>query len=104
MAGNENLRSAKRYAVDIPIEYSVGGARKTAQVTNISLGGVYIAALEKFPFGQRVTLKLQISTQKEAIEVGGQVRWVDAGGFGVQFDGLRARDVWALGKYFERLS
>jgi hypothetical protein len=39
----------------------------------------------------------------DAIDVGGTVRWSNAEGVGVQFDGLRARDVWALNEYFKQL-
>ena len=37
------------------------------------------------------------------VEVGSTVRWSDAKGVGLQFDGLRARDVWALNEYFTQL-
>ena len=33
-----------------------------------------------------------------------QYRWSNIDGVGVQFDGLRARDVWALNEYFKQLS
>ena len=39
----------------------------------------------------------------EAIEIGAVVRWSDDKATGIQFDGLRARDVWALNKFFEAL-
>ena len=39
-----------------------------------------------------------------AIETGATVRWSTDDSVGVQFDGLRAKDVWALGKYLEQLS
>ncbi len=101
---SENKRSAKRYDVIIPIEVTAGDLRKASEIRNISLGGVYVAPTpEKMTLGQKVHLRFSVPTQKEPVEVGGQVRWVDQGGFGVQFDGLRARDVWALGKYFESL-
>lgn len=101
---SENKRSARRYDVAVPVDYAVGDVRKSAQSGNISLGGIYLVVAEKPALGTRVQLRFTIPTQKEPIEVGAQVRWVDQGGFGVQFDGLRARDVWALGKYFEQLS
>ena len=37
------------------------------------------------------------------IVVTATVRWSDDKATGIQFDGLRARDVWALNKYFEQL-
>ena len=82
---------------------TVGDQQQRAVSRNLSLGGAFVDADKKPPFNARVTLRFHIPNQKEAIQVGGVVRWVDPGGFGVQFDGLRARDVWALGKYFEQL-
>ncbi len=40
---------------------------------------------------------------REPITAGAIVRWHDAQGIGLQFDGLRALDMWALNKYFEEL-
>jgi hypothetical protein len=52
-------------------------------------------------------MKFRVPTQAETIEVAGQVRWLETEegrlrGIGVRFDGLRARDVWALNKFFEQ--
>jgi hypothetical protein len=48
-----------------------------------------------------------VPTQSEPVEVDGQVRWVEmedgqVRGLGIRFEGLRARDVWALNKFFEQ--
>lgn len=99
----QNQRSSRRYDCQLDIEVVIEGQRQPARTRNLSLGGIFIDAGHRPKFGTRVQLKFTIPTQKEAIEVGGQVRWVDEGGYGVQFDGLRARDVWALGKFFEQL-
>ena len=53
--------------------------------------------------GQRVSITFSIPTQAEAIEIGATVRWSDDKATGLQFDGLRAREVWALNKFFEQL-
>ena len=53
--------------------------------------------------GSRVTITFNVPTMEEAIEVTATVRWSDDKATGIQFDGLRARDVWALNKYFEQL-
>lgn len=100
----ENQRSSKRYECRVQIEYVLGEKRRLGMTRNLSLGGVYIESDEKVPYGAKLQIRLAVTTQKEAIEVGGQIRWVEPGGFGVQFDGLRARDVWALGKFFESRS
>jgi hypothetical protein len=100
---DENKRQQRRYDCRIDLEVVVGADTHAAVIHNISLGGVYIVAVERPAFGSRVTLRFKVPTQKDTIEVGGTVRWADVSGFGVQFDGLRARDVWALNKYFEKL-
>ncbi len=97
-----NQRSAKRYAVNLEIEIAIGESLHRSMTRNLSLGGVFIDTDLRPAFNARVKLRFSIPNQKEPVEVGGVVRWVDPGGFGVQFDGLRARDVWALGKYFEQ--
>jgi hypothetical protein len=70
---------------------------------NLSLGGALVSAGAKFAMGQRVTISFTIPTGAEEIEVGATVRWSDDKATGLQFDGLRARDVWALNKFFEQL-
>jgi len=100
----EPRRADRRYDRRIPIEISFEGRTHAAETRNISLGGVFIATALELPFGARVGIRFALPTQVEPVEVDGQVRWRDAGpqrpGLGVRFDGLRARDVWALNKFF----
>ena len=70
---------------------------------NLSLGGALIAAGARFAMGQRVQLSFAVPTLEVPIEIGATVRWSDDKATGIQFDGLRAREVWALNKYFESL-
>jgi Tfp pilus assembly protein PilZ len=62
-----------------------------------------ISAGTRYSMGQRVSFSFTIPTTPDAIEVGATVRWSDDKATGLQFDGLRARDVWALNKFFEQL-
>jgi uncharacterized protein (TIGR02266 family) len=83
------------------------GQRFSSFSRNISLGGVFIEADSGLPFGARVVLSFRVPTQTDAIVVEGHVRWVETEdglvkGIGIRFDGLRARDVWALNKFFEQ--
>jgi uncharacterized protein (TIGR02266 family) len=103
----EHKRSDRRYERNVPIDFTYQGSSFSGRTRNISLGGVFIETEERLPFGARVTLSFRVPTQAEAINVDGQVRWleIDDGrlrGIGVRFDGLRARDVWALNKFFEQ--
>jgi hypothetical protein len=100
---SQTVRSSQRFDVQLDIEVTFGDQKHVSKSRNLSLGGAFVDSSVKPPFNARVSLRFNIPNQREAIQVGGVVRWVDPGGFGVQFDGLRARDVWALGKYFESL-
>jgi hypothetical protein len=96
-------RTATRHAVSLPAMIGIEGKPESCTIVNLSLGGALVVAGSKLSMGQRVTISFHISTVEEAIDVGSTVRWSDDKGVGLQFDGLRARDVWALNKYFEQL-
>ncbi len=70
---------------------------------NLSLGGALLAANARFAMGQRVQVSFHVPSMTDAIEVGATIRWSNIDGVGLQFDGLRARDVWALNEYFKQL-
>lgn len=101
----DNRRSSTRHDVDIDGTLAVGGAGAVAaacKIKNLSLGGALIDSL-KLPMGERVHMTFRLPTLEDPVTTAAVVRWASGGGIGVQFDGLRARDVWALGKYFESL-
>lgn len=104
----EHRRADRRYDRRLDIEVTSDGTTFSAHSRNISLGGVFLLCDRPLRFGAKITLRFQVNTQAEAIEVEGEVRWVEAiddgetHGVGVQFGGLRARDVWALNKFFEK--
>jgi uncharacterized protein (TIGR02266 family) len=105
----EHRRSDRRYDRKIAIEIAPkdDSAPFASYTRNISLGGVFVEADRAMPFGARVTVKFKVPTQSDPIVADGQVRWVETEdgqvrGVGIRFDGLRARDVWALNKFFER--
>ena len=83
-----------------------GRSRPPRPVTFRS-GGLYLDSLTSLPIGTTVQLRFTLPTQPEPVEVAGDVRWVvkkgtsDASGIGIRFQGLRARDVWALNRFFQ---
>ncbi len=101
----DNRRTATRHAVSIVGTLAMGTPPATGGCTimNISLGGALIAATKRFPMGERCNITFKVPSQEEPIEIGATVRWSDDAAVGVQFDGLRARDVWALNEYFKQL-
>src|SRR5262245_20745293 len=103
----EHRRADRRYDRRVEIEVEGEGMSFSAYTRNISLSGLFIDTEVRLPFGGRVALRFRVPTQTEAIQVEGQVRWVETDegqvtGIGIKFAGLRARDVWALNKYFEK--
>ena len=100
----DNRRTATRHEVSLAGQLVVNGEARPVTVVNISLGGALIGPGPKFSMDTRVDISFSIPTTPELIEVGATVRWSDDKATGLQFDGLRARDVWALNKFFEQLS
>ncbi|HLL22157.1 MAG TPA: PilZ domain-containing protein [Kofleriaceae bacterium] len=98
----DNRRTSTRYDVWIECKMTINGAPTDVMVTNLSLGGVQVSG-SKLALGQRVQLSFRIPTLAQGIEVGATVRWIDVKGIGLQFDGLRAQEVWALNEYFKQL-
>lgn len=99
---SDNRRST-RHTVSIPAKLAVDGTSIDGTLVNLSLGGALVVTGEKHPMGQRVNVSFKVPTLEHAIEIGATVRWADSKGVGLQFDGLRARDVWALNEFFKRL-
>jgi hypothetical protein len=98
----DNRRTSTRYDVWIEAKLTVNGAVTDITMTNLSLGGALVSGTKQ-PMGARVSINFKVPTLKETIEVGAVVRWSDAKGVGLQFDGLRAQEVWALNEYFKQL-
>lgn len=96
-------RRQTRHDVSIPTKLTINGTSNDCTMLNVSLGGALITSPTKFPMGQRVEIAFHVPTQSDAIQVGATVRWSNTDGVGIQFDGLRARDVWALNEYFKQL-
>ncbi len=100
-------RTDPRYARRLEVEITVGDEKRTATTANISLGGVFVETERPFPLQTRLQIRFRIPTQPEPIDVNGEVRWIEAGGaaqpagMGVRFQGLRAREVWALNRFFQ---
>ena len=97
-----------RYDRQLEIEVLFEGKKQISQTRNISLGGLYLESASPLPIGTTVQLRFQLPTQPEPVEVSGDVRWVvkkgaagDQSGIGIRFQGLRARDVWALNRFFQ---
>jgi uncharacterized protein (TIGR02266 family) len=100
-------RTDPRYARRLEVEITAGEEKRIATTGNISLGGLFIETDHTYPLQTRLQIRFRIPTQPEPIDVSGEVRWVEHGGpgqpagIGVRFQGLRAREVWALNRFFQ---
>ena len=96
-------RQNQRFDVNLPVAVKHGDKALTARALNASLGGLFIelALEDKLPLGARLHVRFEVVGH--AVESDAVVRWHGDRGLGVQFDGLRARDVWALEKFFKSL-
>lgn len=103
-----NRRTAHRHDVSLPAELIVGGETHAVTIENVSLGGLQLRFGERLSMGQRVRVQFSVPTDTNAYEassiaVDAVVRWSNEDSVGLQFDGLRARDVWALNQFFARI-
>lgn len=100
-------RTDPRYDRRVEVELVFDGKKSSALTKNISLGGMYVETLDLIPADTTLQVRFRVPTQPEAVDVSGEVRWVDRGGpgkpngIGIRFHGLRARDVWALNRFFQ---
>ena len=93
-------RQAPRVEQRLAVEIEIDGAHHTAASRNVSTGGMFIETELALKVGQRFKLTFAVPAQKDPIAAEAEVRWVEAGGVGVRFIGLRAKDVWALGRLY----
>lgn len=102
-------RKNPRFDVDLGATVTVDGEAHVARISNLSLGGALIAVPSAVGLGvgARVEVSFRVPELDTPLSAGAEVRWVSRGEdatTGVQFvTGFRARQTWALGRFFERL-
>jgi uncharacterized protein (TIGR02266 family) len=100
-------RTDPRYDRRIDVEIKAGSKQITAKSRNLSLGGMFVETSEPLSEQTTIEVRFRVPTQPEPVEVTAEVRWVERGsaerpgGMGIRFHGLRARDVWALNRFFQ---
>jgi uncharacterized protein (TIGR02266 family) len=100
-------RTDPRYERRVEVEIVAAGRSLRVTTRNLSLGGMFVDIEEPLPEQTTIQVRFKVPTQPELVDVAGEVRWVEpatAGklcGMGIRFQGLRARDVWALNRFFQ---
>lgn len=99
----KDSRSSTRHVVNIDVTVTYQETSTDQVMVNLSLGGALITVDERLPLGSSVDLVFRVPTADVPISVRALVRWVGDDSTGVQFDGLRAREVWSLNELFKKL-
>jgi len=102
-------RVNQRHDVQLPLEVVSANTSRPAVIQNISVGGLFFHC--DFPVERQELFAVifSIPTLDVPIRVECVVRWTEkigdsTTGVGVQFLGLKAREVWAITKFFTSLS
>ena len=98
----DNRRTSTRHLVSIAATLLIEDVLYECLLLNLSLGGALISAIPPVTIDRKVRLAFHVPALAEAIETDAVVRWIDHEGVGLQFGGLRAREVWALNELFRR--
>lgn len=82
-----------------------GERRIETSAENVSLGGMLLRTGEDIALAEEVVVRFEVPVAGASpVEVRSVVRWHKPGGLGVQFGSLRAREVWALNRWFSTLA
>ena len=99
-------RTEPRFERQVDVELTHAGVSYTGITRDLSLSGLCARFDAAFAFGARVKLRFTVPGNPQPVEADGEVRWsqpAPEGGkfYGVHFLGLRARDVFALNRFFQ---
>jgi hypothetical protein len=99
-----NQRRHTRFKWTEAVEIEWSGRKLGTTSRNLSLAGMFLETPDSPPLGARVTLRLRLPGIPETCSLPSIVRWSQSGkGIGVQFESLRAREVWAMNKLLHGL-
>jgi type IV pilus assembly protein PilZ len=93
----QEKRQHPRKPLHPPVSFTLAsGQRFPGECGDISLGGAYIETPQPAPFGDIVTVHMQLLGIEAEVNVKATVRWTKPGGMGVQFSPMGARETHAL--------
>jgi type IV pilus assembly protein PilZ len=93
----EEKRSHPRVPIGLAVSCEVkDGPVIPGRGKDISIGGMFIEATEVPEFGTAITIVARLPGSSTDARLPAVVRWSSAGGFGIQFGLLGARDTHAI--------
>lgn len=94
-------RATTRYEVWLPATVTIDGLDFDVEIANVSLGGALVRIPQPLTLGAHVALTFVLDGLHEVIDATTVVRWRTEDKVGLQFESLRAREMWALGVYLK---
>jgi hypothetical protein len=90
-------RSHPRVPISVEVTCEVvGGVAVRGISRDISIGGMFIESETPVTFGTELEIHIRLPNTKAESVLPGTVRWLNPGGFGVQFGLLGARETHAI--------
>jgi hypothetical protein len=99
-----NRRAASRVAIHMPATVTIASTDFDCVIENLSLGGAQVCCGLPVAIGEKLGLFFVLDGLREVIDTTVIVRWRRSTELGVQFTGLRAREMWALGHFLRGTS
>lgn len=87
-------RRHHRSELDVPLTFSIKGKVESfeGRVRDISVGGMFVETSTPAPFGSEIVMTVKLPGGNTESQLGGRVRWGRAGGMGIQFGLLGAKE------------
>lgn len=92
-----DARTTAQFPLELPAVITTVDAELACVVDSLSLGGVFVRG-PVLPIDTRLVLRFTLP-QRADLEIACVARWSTPEGTGLQFDGLRAADTYALTRY-----
>jgi hypothetical protein len=100
----DHKRQYVRVDFHADVEIFVGGNAQHGRTVNISQGGVFVETTPVPKLDDKVVLRIDLPGVAAKSEIACIVRWSkEPDGVGLQFENLRAIEVWALNKLLKSI-
>jgi len=98
------MTDARRYhRVPVDLRATViapDAAPEACRIANLSVGGALVSMRALWQ-GTQLRLSFRLASLGEDVDATATVMWCEGETVGVRFDGLRAREVWALCEFLD---
>ena len=91
-------RKHARVEFETNVTIEVSGQKQAGTTINLSQGGALLSTDMPLEFGQKLSLVIDLPKVKETCCIPSVVRWRNHSSVGIQFEVLRAIEVWGIGQ------